>query len=208
MARKPELFISMDIEADGRVPGLSSMLSFGAAAFTLDKELIGSFSRNLRLLPEASPEPDTMAFWAKNQEAWLLARQDTMAPGVAMPEFTAWLAGVGQGHQPPLFVGYPAVYDFKWIDYYTVRFAGANPFGFKGCLDAQSFANGHLGGAFRDASRRAWPKDWSDDLPHTHVAVDDAIEQGAMIVNMIRAARGLPRIGGIVRLDLQDGVGG
>jgi hypothetical protein len=30
------------------------------------------------------------------------------------------------------------------------------------------------------------PKEWSDDLPHTHVALDDAREQGAMFINMLR----------------------
>ena len=38
------------------------------------------------------------------------------------------------------------------------------------------------------------PSKWFDDLPHTHVALDDAIEQGAMFINMVRDLRGLPHI--------------
>jgi hypothetical protein len=29
------------------------------------------------------------------------------------------------------------------------------------------------------------PKRWFDDLPHSHVALDDAIEQGALFCNML-----------------------
>ncbi len=206
MLEKPELYISMDVEADGRVPGLSNMLSFGAAAYTLDKELIGTFSRNLLGIPGAAAEPATMDFWARNPEAWELCRAGAVDPAIAMPDFVAWLAGIERGRRKPIFVGYPAVYDFKWIDYYCVRFAGDNPFGFSGCLDAKSYAAAFLGVEPRAAAKRALPRDWFDDgLPHTHVALDDAIEQGAMIINMMRAARHLPPIRGIVRLDQGNG---
>jgi hypothetical protein len=30
------------------------------------------------------------------------------------------------------------------------------------------------------------PRAWFDDVPHTHVALDDAIEQGRMFCNMLR----------------------
>ena len=37
--------------------------------------------------------------------------------------------------------------------------------------------------------------EWIDEnLPHTHVALDDAIEQGCILINMIRANLELPRI--------------
>ena len=39
-------------------------------------------------------------------------------------------------------------------------------------------------------------RDWFDDLPHTHVAEDDAIEQGCTIINVIRLRRGLEPIKG------------
>jgi hypothetical protein len=33
------------------------------------------------------------------------------------------------------------------------------------------------------------PKHWFDKLPHTHVALDDAIEQGALFCNMLKENR-------------------
>jgi hypothetical protein len=31
------------------------------------------------------------------------------------------------------------------------------------------------------------PKEWFDDSPHNHVALDDAVEQGALFCNMLKA---------------------
>jgi len=38
--RTPEIYLSIDIEADGPIPGPYSMLSFGIAAFSMDKVLL------------------------------------------------------------------------------------------------------------------------------------------------------------------------
>ena len=38
---------------------------------------------------------------------------------------------------------------------------------------------------YRDAVKRNMPKRWFDDLPHTHRALDDALEQGALFCNML-----------------------
>ena len=46
-----EYYVSIDIEADGPAPGLNSMLSLGAAAFTADGALVDTFSANT---PEGS----------------------------------------------------------------------------------------------------------------------------------------------------------
>ncbi len=35
--------------------------------------------------------------------------------------------------------------------------------------------------------KRNMPKKWFDALPHNHVALDDAIEQGALFCNMLKA---------------------
>ena len=56
-----EIYVSTDIETDGPVPGLNSMLSFGSAAYLADKTMISTFSANLEFLPGASGDPMTMA---------------------------------------------------------------------------------------------------------------------------------------------------
>jgi hypothetical protein len=46
-----------------------------------------------------------------------------------------------------------------------------------------------LGTGYREAVKRNMPKEWFDDLPHTHKALDDAIGQGALFCNILAANR-------------------
>jgi hypothetical protein len=86
----------------------------------------------------------------------------------------------------PVFVGYPAAYDFLFVYWYLMRFAGESPFSHS-ALDIKTFAMALLKTDYRDATKRKMPKAWFDKLPHTHVALDDAIEQGALFCNMLRS---------------------
>lgn len=117
MGGKREIYCMTDIEADGKCPGLSNMLSFATAAFDVEKNLISTFEANLELMEGAEAHPETMEFWNEseaNKKAYALTRVNTQDPAVAMKAYAAWLKELpGQ----PIFVGYPAAYDFKWIDY-------------------------------------------------------------------------------------------
>ena len=196
---KPEIYCMTDIEADGKFPGFSNMLSFATAAFDLEKNLVGTFDANLQLLDGAEPDEDTMKFWnetAGNKKAYAATRVNPQDPAVVMERYAAWLKCLPG---TPIFVGYPAAYDFKWIDYYAIRFLGNNPFSFSRVIDVKTYAWSKLGNSFLSCTKRNMPSKWFDNLPHTHVALDDAIEQGAMFVNMVRDLRGLSHIDGIKR---------
>lgn len=69
-----EIYVSTDIETDGPIPGRHSILSLGSAAYTADKQLVGTFSANLNTLPGATPDPITTAWWATQPEAWAACR--------------------------------------------------------------------------------------------------------------------------------------
>jgi hypothetical protein len=180
-----EIYVSTDVETDGPIPGPHSMLSFGSVALLADKTVVGSFSANLETLPGATGHPDTLAWWEKNKEAWDACRKDTVAPEVAMPRYVAWLKSL-PGR--PVFVAYPAGFDFLFVYWYLMRFAGESPFSFS-ALDIKTFAMAVLGCDYREAAKRNMPKHWFDDAPHTHVALDDAREQGALFCNMLADSR-------------------
>jgi len=55
-----ETYVATDIETDGPVPGLYSMLSLASAAFSEKGELLATFTANLVELPDASRHPDNM----------------------------------------------------------------------------------------------------------------------------------------------------
>ena len=190
---RAELYVSVDVEADGRIPGRHSMLSFGAAAFTIEKELVATFSANLATLPDAGTDPEVMAWWQKQPDAWEACRRNPRDPAEAMTDFADHLRALARTYGKPVFMGFPAAYDFGWINWYLHAFTGGNPFGISGlCL--KSYAAALLKTDFRRATKRNFPRRWFDRLPHSHVALDDAIEQGAMGINMLRESRGLPRV--------------
>jgi DNA polymerase III alpha subunit (gram-positive type) len=180
-----EVYVSTDIEADGKAPGLSSMLSLASVAYSEDGEELSSFSVNLTLLPGAVPDPATMAWWAKQTKAWAACRSDVEDPATAMPRYVAWLRALPG---KPVFVAYPAGFDFPFVAWYLHRFAGGDPFSFA-ALDLKTFAWALLGGRFRDAAKRNFPRAWFTSKDHNHIALDDAREQGEMFVNMLRAWR-------------------
>ena len=133
-----EVFLSVDIEADGPIPGDNSMLSFGVAAFTRGKELIGSFERNLEVLPDATPDASTTAFWQKNPEAYAVTRENTVPPLYAFISFKRWLASLPGVHKY-IMLAYPAGFDFTFMHWYSHHFMGYDPVGFS-CLDVKTYA--------------------------------------------------------------------
>lgn len=180
-----EIYVSTDVEVDGPIPGPHSMLSFGSAAFLADKTLVSTFSANLELLPGATGHPDTMAWWAKHPEAWEACRKNLRDPAEAMAGYGAWLDALPA---KPVFVGYPAAFDFMFVYWYLMRFAGRSPFSFS-ALDIKTMAMMMLGKEYQRITKRVMPKRWFDPLPHSHVALDDAIEQGHLFCNMLAEFR-------------------
>lgn len=104
-------------------------------------------------------------------------------PADVMPKYVAWLK---QLPGKPVFVAYPAAYDFMFVYWYMMRFAGESPFSHS-ALDIKSYAMAVLGTEYRESTKRHMPRAWFDDLPHTHVALDDAIGQGALFCTMLAA---------------------
>lgn len=180
MSNQPEIYVSTDIEADGPIPGPHSMLSFASAAYRADKTVVGTFSANLETLPGATGDARTLAWWKEFPQAWAACRADPRPPATVMREYLAWLQALS-GRL--VFVGWPATWDFMWIYWYLVRFTGERPFR-ESALDVRSYAMGMRRVPFRMTSRTYLPKRWFDPLPHTHVALDDALEQGALFCNM------------------------
>lgn len=180
-----EIYVSTDVEVDGPIPGVHSMLSFASAAYRADKTLVSTFTANLELLPGANGHADTMAWWEKNREAWNASRTDLRSPAEAMGNYVTWLDALPG---LPVFVGYPAAFDFMFVYWYLIRFVGRSPFSFS-ALDIKTMAMVMLRRDYRRSTKSSMPKRWFDDLPHSHVALDDAIEQGAMFCNMLAESR-------------------
>ena len=182
----PEIYISTDVETDGPIPGPHSMLSFGSAAYRPDKTLVGTFTANLETLPGATGDPKTMTWWQTQPDAWQACRQNLQAPEQAMRDYVNWLKTLAGR---PVFVAYPAGFDFTFVYWYLVRFTGSSPFSHS-AVDIKTYAMALLQSEYRSLSKQRMPAAWFENLPpHTHVALDDAIEQGALFCNMLAYAR-------------------
>lgn len=179
-----EIYVSTDIETDGPIPGPNSMLSFGSAAFSLKGGMLSTFSANLETLPGASMDPITKTeFWDKNPEAWAACRKDPQPIAPTMKSYVEWVSKLPG---KPVFVGYPATFDFMFVYWYIRKHGLESPFSFS-ALDIKSYVAAYLGVPFRESTKRNMPKRWFPKSRHTHIALDDAIEQGELFMNILKA---------------------
>lgn len=70
----------------------------------------------------------------------------------------AWVTEVSAGGRP-VFVAYPASFDWSWVSAYLVRYSGhGNPFGFSGVLDCKTMDAVKAGVRIGKATKRSLPK--------------------------------------------------
>ncbi len=179
-----EIYVSTDIETNGPSIFTNSMLSFASAAFTADGNEVEVFEKNLIEVPGTQGDPDTLKWWSEpsQKQAWQLHRQNTVTHEIAFQEYVAWVKNLPG---KPVFVGYPAGFDFSWMYFNMLRFAGESPFSFS-AIDIKTYAMSMIKKGYRDSTKRNMPKRWFPNLPHTHVALDDAREQGLLFINMLQ----------------------
>lgn len=181
---KPDIYFSTDIESNGPIPGPNSMLSMGTAAFDSTGKLIGTFSANFHEIMGSQEDPATMEWWRSQPEAWAACRANLQYASDAMEQFVAFVEHfkpVGR----PVFVAYPAGFDFMFVYWYLMRFAGKSPFSFS-AIDIKTLAAAALDCDYTKAVKRNWPLEWKSKRSHTHVALDDAIAQGEEFFNIKR----------------------
>jgi DNA polymerase III epsilon subunit-like protein len=153
------------------------MLSIGACAVDEPDE---SFYAELKPISENFVHAALQVSGFKLEE---LQRNGT-APEQAMKSFEAWIRKI-TGSCKPVFVGFNACYDWQFVNWYFVRFTGANPFGFSG-LDIKSFYMGLSGKRWSETTSSQLPAEFQPDGPQTHNALDDARAQASIFAKLLR----------------------
>lgn len=180
MTDKTEVFISVDVETAGPVPGDFSLLSIGACDAYDDSR---SFSIELKPI-NANADPKALEVTGLSLE--VLAERGE-SPEVAMAAFGAWAQGfVGEG-STLVFVGFNAPFDWSFINYYFHRYTGANPFGFT-ALDIKALYMGATGCAWTDTRSSQIAKRLSPQRHGDHHALHDARYQ-AEIFRLVRSIK-------------------
>ncbi len=147
----------IDIEADGPVPGLYSMVSFGAVL--LDEKLETTFYGQLRPISDEWL-PEALAISGHSREETLTFED----PVVIMLEFKLWIEKYSKGR--PIFWADNNGFDFAFISYYFHAFQNSNPFGW-GSQNINSLYKGIQNDMYASFKHLRKTK-------HTHHPVDDA----------------------------------
>jgi hypothetical protein len=184
-----EVYISVDVETDGPIPGPYSMLSFGMAVcgvragstFTAADPTARTFYAELKPISDAY-DAEALAISGLDRSRLVRAGRE---PAEAMTAAAAWVAEAADG-ATPVFVAYPLGFDWMWLYWYLVRYAKTgSPFGHSRHLDLKTFYAAKAGAPISRSTKRQMPTELLSRRPHTHNALDDAIEQAELLHNLI-----------------------
>jgi len=190
-----ELYFSLDVETDGPIAPLNSMIQIGLTAFNLTRCPIAQYTASLLPLPGAVEDPDTLRWWMETEEKkarWSAIRINAKPAEVVMPEVMWWIAAeAAKEKAEPICCASPVGYDWCFFRYYTIRYAyaGQESIFRHRCWDARSHAMGILGKEYLHCGKEGVPQSWRPkELPHTHDAGDDSLEQAVQFQRQMQAA--------------------
>ncbi|MBO6789389.1 MAG: hypothetical protein JJ894_02510 [Dinoroseobacter sp.] len=196
--RNGDAYISVDVETDGPIPGPYSMLSLGMA-------YCGRFDgRTLEITPfpkekfyiELAPISDHYENEALHINGLDRKRLcvEGAEPAEAMKKAAEWIAEVS-GDNRPIFVAYPASFDWLWVHWYFTRYTTfGSPFGHSGCFDLKTAVSVKGSLPISRSSKSQLPKRFQSELPHTHNALDDALEQANIFFKLMAWNNDQPNI--------------
>jgi DNA polymerase III epsilon subunit-like protein len=176
MSHANEVYISVDIEASGPIPGEYSLMSIGACVAYEPERTFEC------LVKPISSKADPKALEVTGMTLAELAVSG-LSPSSAMSQFGQWVREVS-GEGSPVFVGLNASFDWSFVNYYFVRFHGSNPFGFA-ALDIKSLYMGAQGCSWRETRSSDMKRRLNAGSSGTHDALEDALFQ-AELFRLIR----------------------
>ena len=150
----------VDVESDGPIPGMHSMVSFAVVKVTENAKTPYFASAVMQPISEVYV-PEALAVSGITREKQLAS---TFTPEVTMARLDAFLEKASKGR--PVFVSDNPAYDFAWMNYYFHRYLGKNPFGHSGRRIGDLYC-----GLVKDSFAR-WK--YLRDTKHTHDPLDDA----------------------------------
>lgn len=179
MTEHKEIFISVDVETSGPIPGEFSLLSIGACAVDDPDQTFEC------MLQPITDRADPKALEISGLSLETLARTG-LAPVVAMEQFERWAGKLAGDDGNIVFVGFNAPFDWSFVNYYFHRFLGHNPFGFT-AIDIKAYYMGVAGTTWRDTRSSALSAHLQPTLKGDHDALHDALFQA----ELFRLARSL-----------------
>jgi 3' exoribonuclease, RNase T-like len=193
MKIRKEIYIMVDIEADGPIPSEYNMNSIGAAAFAVNGadgklEALDPENPAHQFYAELKPHspnfiPAAIAVGGFTHEQLMLTGA---TPENAMKAFVAYAERLRQQYDArPIFVGYPLGFDWIFTYWYLMKFVGSSPFGFSSHRDLKTEFAIRDNCLISDSVKSKMPRALFGNKKHTHNALDDAIEQADLAWNIM-----------------------
>lgn len=166
MTAPREIFVSVDVETSGPVPGEYSLLSIGAcSAFDADN----GFTCEIKPINDKY-DPKALEVNGLSLES---LKMHGLEPRAAMKAFSSWLLSLKGQNNILIFVGFNAPFDWSFINYYFHRYLNGNPFGFT-ALDIKALYMGATGCSWRDTRSSKIAEHIRPTLSATHDSLHDA----------------------------------
>jgi len=166
------MYIMVDVEADGPIPGKYSMIELGAVA--VEPGLNRAFHAKLRPISDEYV-PEALAITGYTREQTLQFDE----PVRAMTDFENWIRSVDP--ERPIFISDNNGFDWMFVCWYFHTILGRNPFGHSS-QNLNSLYKGltrNLFGSFKHLRR----------IPHDHKPVNDAKGNAEALLAMIEKYR-------------------
>jgi len=152
-------FVSVDVEADGPIPGVYSMISL--AAVVVEPPFDDWFTCTIKPISEKWI-PEALAVSGHTREETLKFPEAQ----IQMDRFNEWLKDLKLRKGYPVFMADNNGFDWQFINYYLHYYTGGNPFGYSS-WNLNSFYKG-LEKDFRAKFKKY------RITKHTHDPLDDA----------------------------------
>ncbi len=159
-------YIVVDVESDGELLGVNSMVCFGAV---LVKDMSKTFYGQTKPLSKTYKEEALAISGFTRAE-----HEQFDDPVEVMCEFAEWIKTVSK--DKPVLISDNNGYDAAWINYYFHKFYGSNPFGWS------SRRIGDLYCGMQMKANAPWKH--LRDTTHTHHPVDDAKGNAEVLIKM------------------------
>jgi DNA polymerase III epsilon subunit-like protein len=176
-----EIYICVDVETAGPIPGQYAMLSIGAC---LVEDTSTTFY--VELQPDRSDYlPEALAISGLSLDS---LKEHGIAPQTAMQAFTDWVNSVVPKDSRVVFVALNAPFDWTFINDYFYRYLGNNPFGHS-ALDIKAFYMGFAGVSWSETSMKHISTYLLKEKHLIHNALCDAQDQADIFHEILKLSQ-------------------
>ena len=177
----PEVYVCVDVETAGPMPGQYAMLSIGAC---LVEDPDTTFY--VELQPDRPDYlPEALAISGLSLAA---LQQHGSAPQAAMQAFADWLVKVVPEGEKGIFVALNAPFDWMFVNDYFYRYLGHNPFGHS-ALDIKAYYMGLTGVAWGETSMKHISAHLLQEKHLVHNALRDAQDQAEIFRELLKQSK-------------------